>query len=297
MEKIKNKLLVIGSVNVDLSICTDNIPKQGETIYGNNFRQELGGKGVNQAFYAQLSGMNTTLFCSIGDDIFGQSANKKLNQTGLNLIIKKRKNKNTGVAVIIVNENDNRIILEHGANYVIEKKEIEELFSSFNGSYFLTQLETPFEIAKHSFILAKNKNITTFFNPTPAIEMEDDIYNFIDFIIVNETECETLCGIFPNREVIQKAAEWFLNKGVKNVIITLGSKGSYFYNKTQSIFVVSKKIKVVNTTGAGDSFIGAFISKLDSSNNIDESLKFATKIAGLVCESENVQAKDIINKI
>jgi len=288
---MKEKLLVLGSVNADLSITTAKFPKKGETLTGSDFQLTLGGKGANQAFYTSQLNINTTMISSIGRDYFGQFVIDKLNQTPINL----KTNLSTfptGKAVIILSENDNRIILDQGANYDFNIDQVEAEINLVQPDYLLSQLEIPFQVVYESFQFAKSQKITTILNPAPANITNQAIYQYVDYLILNESECETLTNLkFENSilKTCRQVYKHFSKLGVKNLLITLGEQGSFFKNDDYEHFQSVVPINVVNTTGAGDAYIGAFISKLLTNNAVKTAMKFATYIASEVCKSSETQ--------
>jgi len=285
------KLLVLGSVNADLSITTSRFPKNGETLTGRDFQLTLGGKGANQAFYTSQLKINTTMISSVGNDYFGQFVLNKLNQTSINLKTN-LSNLPTGKALIILSENDNRIILDQGANYDFNFEQIAEEIKQVEPDYLLSQLEIPFDIVYDSFKLAKTNQITTILNPAPANIKNLAIYQYVDYLILNESECESLTNLEfknPTRKTYRQVYQYFANLGVKNLLITLGEQGSFFKNETEEYFQKALSINVVNTTGAGDAYVGAFISKLLTGKPVKTAMEFATYIASEVCKSIETQ--------
>lgn len=286
------KILVLGSLNMDLSIHCDNLPKNGETLSGYDFFMNPGGKGGNQAVASSKLGSTTYMIGNVGDDLFGQQLTQKLNEYGVDTTyIHTSKDCASGVAVVICQDKDNRIILGHGANYTLEfdhvRKAIDELAQE--GDLFLTQLENQMELVEKSLLYAKQKGLYTILNPAPAKKLSSEIYESLDMLIVNQTECELLTGIYPKDESDCIAAlEFFEQKGVLT-IITLGEEGSVIKTSDKLIKLDARKVDVVDTTGAGDSYIGALCAQLTKGESLIDSLKFAVDVAAVCVTRRGAQ--------
>ncbi len=293
------KVIVLGSLNMDLSILCDELPKIGETINGYDFLATPGGKGGNQAVAASKLGANTYMIGNVGKDIFGDQLVYSLKESGINTeYICVDSDTSSGVAVIICNNNDNRIILGNGANYSLNKEYVQKSLDeiSTKGDIFLTQLENKYDLVKESIVHAKRNGMFTILNPAPAVECLDDLlYENLDLIILNQTECQLLSGVYPQeQEDLYKAFEFFAKKGVE-VIITLGESGSVYMKDSKLENIPARKVKVVDTTGAGDSYIGALCAELAEGSELGEALKFATDVAA-VCVTRRGAQVSIPNK-
>lgn len=276
---------------MDLSICCNSLPKKGETINGNDFFMNSGGKGGNQAVASSKLGAKTYMIGSVGNDLLGSRILDSLKKYNVNAdYVNISEEDNSGVALVIRHEHDNRIILGHGANYSLEfefvKKTIDHVAES--GDIFLTQLENEYELVRNSIIYAKSKGMFTILNPAPARQLDEDIYLNLDLLVINQSECETLSGIFPNSEEdYKKALEYFEKKNIQ-VVITLGEKGSI--TKTDKIIKIdSYKVDIVDTTGAGDSYIGALCFQLSNDQPLEKALKFASKVASIAVTRKGAQ--------
>ena len=281
-------ICVLGNFVADNSFYADKLPVKGQTIFGNGYHVGPGGKGSNQAIAAARLGSKVNFLGKVGDDDNGKMALElyKKNKIDSKTVFVS-KDHPTGVAGIMVNKSDgtNAIIVYPGASMEITVKEVNQ-FSELllNCKVFLTQLEIKKEVTLHSLKIAKKGNAITILNPAPAIEIEDEFFNYIDFFTPNETEAEFYVGNkIENYDQAKKAGEFFLKKGVKNSIITLGEKGVFFVNKDSSFSVpaLNLKGKVVDTTGAGDSFNGALASGLEKGLEIKECLNYAVKASGI----------------
>jgi ribokinase len=196
-------------------------------------------------------------------------------------------NQLTGVAGIMINEKtgDNAINIVPGAAGSLTNKDIDKNLSFIeNSEIFLTQLETPYEVTSYALQKAKETGSVTIFNPAPASNINESDFKCMDYFTPNETEASFyLKKNVASKIEIEEAAKNFLNKGVKNIVITLGSKGVYFANSSESYFLdaLNLKDKVIDTTGAGDAFNGAFAYALSKNHKDKDALEFANKVAGI----------------
>ena len=212
-------IYILGSLNMDLCIETPYIPAQGETITGSNFLTNGGGKGANQATAAQKLGGNVFMCGAVGCDSFGDILVKNLSDLNVNVQnVKRVEGVSTGIAVIILSQNDNRIILDKGANGHVCEKDVDLfLANAEEGDIFLTQLEIPIEVVGYALKKAKEKKLITILNPAPATKDVIEYLKYVDIITPNETEMDILGG-----------KDSLINCGIKKIIMTLGSKGMKF---------------------------------------------------------------------
>tara|TARA_B100000686_G_scaffold225347_1_gene232510 strand:+ start:499 stop:1413 length:915 start_codon:yes stop_codon:yes gene_type:complete len=281
-------ICIFGIFVVDLCFIGNAIPEKGQTILGNNHMVGPGGKGSNQAIASGRLGGNVNFITKIGKDQNGDMALSLYKKAGINTeSIIQDDNNPTGVAGIMINEKtgENAINVVPGAAGTLDKQDIDNNLKFIEKSeIFLTQLETPYEVTSYALKKAKKKNSITIFNPAPALDIREDDFKSIDYFTPNETEA----GYYLKEKVdseaeVERAAKIFLEKGVKNIIITLGAKGVYFANSDESYFVKAFKLKndVLDTTGAGDAFNGAFAYALSKNKNNKDALAFANKVAGI----------------
>ena len=279
---------VFGVFVADLCFFANAIPEKGQTILGNNHIVGPGGKGSNQAIAAARLGGSVNFITKIGKDQNADMALSLYRDEGMDTsCVIQDENHLTGVAGIMINEKtgDNAINIVPGAAATLTKKDIDNNLSFIKKSeIFLTQLETPYEATSYALKKAKEFNLITIFNPAPASEINQNDFKLIDYFTPNETEASFyLKKKVESKEEIEIAAKMFLEKGVKNIVITLGSRGVYFANSTENYFVdaFNLKDKVIDTTGAGDAFNGAFAYALSNNDKNKEALKFANKVAGI----------------
>ena len=279
---------ILGIFVADLVFFGERIPVEGETILGKNFVIGPGGKGSNQAVAAAKAGAKTFFISKIGDDQFGSMATEIYENSGVdysNVIISK--NHSTGAAGILVNEGTgaNAINVFPGAAGAITIEDIDKAEEAIkNSSIFLTQLEAPQDVVTYALNKAHSLNVKTILNPAPAAEIDESLFSMIDYFTPNETEA----GFYVDHNVethedAEKAAMQLLEKGIKNVVITLGEKGAFFANSEEkfSLPIANLSKPVVDTTGAGDAFNAGFAAALTEGQNIKDALKFASATAGL----------------
>jgi ribokinase len=282
---MSKKIVVVGSSNTDMIIQLKRLPKPGETIVGGVFTTAAGGKGANQAVAAVRAGGDVTFICRIGSDMFGDTSLKGFVNDRLDIsgIIRDEKEP-SGVALIFVDEKgENSIAVAPGANGRLLPADIHKMKSLIAGAdILLMQLEIPLETVEAAAKIAVENNVQIILNPAPAQHLSDSLLEKISIITPNETEAEILTGVSVNNETdAEKAAKVLMQKGVDTVIITLGSKGAFAFNKTFKEVIPSYKVKAVDTTAAGDVFNGALTVALSDGKNLKEAILFANAAAAL----------------
>ena len=284
-------IYVVGSINMDLVIQAPYMPDNGVTITGRDFFQNPGGKGANQAVACSKLGASTTMVGAVGD-AFGDDLINTLNQYGVNTTkIKKLDQVSSGVAVIVVVDHDNRIILDAGANALVSKEIIDEgLKDAKTGDYLICQLEIPQDMVKYAFKVAHEKQMITVLNPAPAAKLMDGILPLTDYFVPNQSECEYYTGIYPNNSEDAIKACWALQaQGVKNTVITLGTKGSCSYQNGKFIQVDARIVQAIDTTAAGDTYIGAMTTMLSSGKTLQEAMQFASVASSITVTRKGAQ--------
>ncbi len=283
---MSKNITVFGSFFEDLCGRGPYLPKPGETLIGSNFTYGPGGKGSNQAIAAKRAGAKVTMITKIGKDPYGKLMLDFYKEEGIvsDYIFVDDKN-STGIALILVDENigENLILVVPGACHNITKENINKVEKVISDSDILvTQLEVNVDATKRAIEIAYNNNVKVILNPAPAQKLDDKLYKMLDYITPNETEAEILTGIkADSTDNIKKAAAWLFEKGVDNVIITLGKEGVYIKTKDREEFVKAFTVKAVDTTGAGDSFNGCFATALLEGKDIIEAIVFASAGAAL----------------
>lgn len=286
-ENNHHQIFILGSLNMDLVYSLNRIPEQGETYHSNSFMQNSGGKGSNQAVSCRNFGLNTSLIGAVGNDGYAEILLNDLIDYHVDISYVKRSSLPTGSAVILLTKGDNRIILNAGANHSVDIEQITHAISNSNiGDFFLTQFETPIGVVKDSLLLAKKKGLITILNPSPVYEVNSDLLNHVDILIMNEIEAASL----SNKSIDdQDIIPYFLSKGVHQIIITMGSKGVLYNDQKSICFKPSLKTQVVDTTAAGDTFIGALLSEFSRKSTIHDAVQTAIYAATMAIEKEGAQ--------
>jgi ribokinase len=263
----KYDILVIGSLNADLVVRAPHFPQPGETISGGDLQIIPGGKGANQAVAAARQGTSVAMLGRVGKDSFGPFLLDSLRSNSVDTTHVSADESATGTAIIVVDASgQNSIVLSAGANGKVTSNDIETL--NVEAKVLLLQLEIPLGTVIHAARWGKQKDMTVILNPAPGRELPDELIANVDYILPNETELSLLTGV-PVTDIssTEKAAKVLLARGAKNVIVTLGKKGALIVSSTQVTHVDSYKVNVVDTTAAGDAFIGGFASKLLESDS------------------------------
>lgn len=298
----EKKILVIGSSNTDMTVVADRLPVPGETVLGGKFAMGQGGKGANQAVAAQRLGGDVTFICKLGRDIFGENAIKEYQKDGMDTSKVMYSDQPSGVALISVDTHaENCIVVASGANGDItvddieaNRKEIEE------AGILLLQLEIPVEAVVRAAKIGHEAGVYVVLNPAPACDLPEELYQYLSLIIPNQTEIALMTGIEArDEEGAAKAVEALKAKGVQDVIVTMGSKGSMVYHQGQATFVPSRKVNAVDTTAAGDTYCGGLCVALSEGNDIIKAAEFATAASALTVQKRGAQnsipyRKDII---
>lgn len=286
------KGLVIGSINMDITINLDSFPKKGETIFGKSMQQSCGGKGANQAVALCRSGVYTKFIGAVGRDNYGSMIESKLKESGIFTILKKC-DTSSGVAILSVdNKGDNNIVVIQGANFKLTTEDIDKYYNEIlNVDIVILQNETPLDVVEHSLKLSKKLGKITVYNPAPAKNIKNEIFSYVDYLILNEIEFEFIFKIsvkdydFENM-LINKKREY----GIKNIIITLGEKGSIAVDVNDKIHkYMAKKVKAIDTTGAGDSFVGAFCSQIVNGKSLTDAINYATVVSAIAVTKVGAQ--------
>ena len=281
----KDGVLVVGSANMDLVVQCSRFPLPGETIFGNKFQMFPGGKGANQAVSCARLGVKTYFIGKIGKDDLGKKLSETMRKDGIDLTnLLTDENEHTGTALITVDSNgQNEIIVISGSNMNLTTSDVREKRGVFaKAGVVLTQLEIPLETVVETARLAKENDSIFILNPAPAREIPEEIYSLIDYLTPNETELQILSNMMVSDEnSAEKAAKLLLEKGVKNIIITMGEKGALLVNQYHTELHSTRKVDVVDTTAAGDAFNGALAYSLACGRELSESINFANRAASI----------------
>ena len=276
-------VLVIGSINVDYVIHTDRLPALGETLTGNNFAMNFGGKGANQAVALAKTGSNVKMLGAVGKDLSGELAINNLKSFGIDTSDVLTVEAPTGAAVITVCKGDNHIILDIGANAFVTPDVIAERESLFDwADYVVMQYEIPMESVIYAAQLTKKHGKKVILNPAPVKEADPELFRYVDLIIPNEFEANLITGIFPeNKETIEASILALQKLGCENAVITLGKRGCAYTTDEGIAYAGIYPVKVVDTTAAGDSFIGGLCKCLCEGKDMNEAVLYASAVSSI----------------
>ena len=279
------RIAVVGSANIDLTTFTEKFPKAGETIFGQKFDLGFGGKGANQAVASRLCGADVFMVARVGTDLFGPATIQNFKKLGIDAThVKQIEGVSSGVAPIFVEPNgQNRIWVVKGANDLLKPADVDaaaDLLKTVD--CMVLQFEIPLETVYYSVSFARKNGIRCIVNPAPAQPVDMNALAGLDYFVPNESEAETITGM-PVRNVdeAKKCAEKLLSGGVKRVIITLGANGSLLASREGVEHIAAFSVKSVDSTGAGDAFIGSFAVFLGEGLAERESVRRANLYAGL----------------
>ena len=284
----KAKVVVIGSSNTDMTIKGNRLPKPGETVLGGEFRMGPGGKGANQAVAAQRLGADVSFICKVGRDIFGDNAIAGYQKEGIDCSRILRSDKASGTALILVDGNaENCIAVAPGANADLTPEDVDSVADVIRSAdYLILQLEIPVESVLRAAKIAHEAGVYVILNPAPACHLPEELFGYISLITPNQTESALLSGVGDN---LDAAVEKLMQLGVKDVVVTLGSKGSLVISEGARTLVPSLKVKAVDTTAAGDTFCGALCVALSEGCSLVDAAGFATKASALTVQKMGAQ--------
>lgn len=306
-ENSMKKVLVIGSLNLDMTVQVDHTPVVGETILSKRMDTNAGGKGANQACALGKLGADVTILGAVGKDMYADVQMNSLSAANVNTSrILVKEDVGTGLALITVNkEGNNNIIVVSGANATLSPKDIDDnLDIIMKSDIVILQLEIPLETVCYAAKIAKKLGKIVILDPAPAPEnFPEELYAYVDIIKPNETELEILTGIEHPEDHLEEATEFIRKKGVKDVIVTLGEKGVYMNSAKLGIErVPAISVKAIDTTAAGDSFTAALAVMLAKGKALKDAVEFANYVAAIVVTRKGAQSsiptlKEVISYI
>ncbi len=279
------RIAIVGSANVDLTTFSDHFPKPGETIFGEKFDLGFGGKGANQAVAARLCGAEVFMVARVGDDLFGPATIKNFEKLGIDPThVRQVSGVSSGVAPIFVDSaGQNRIIVVKGANDKLMPADVDAAADTLKtADCIVLQFEIPLATVYYTIQFAHKHGIRCILNPAPAQPIDLKAVSELDYFVPNESEAETITGL-PARNIddAKRCAEKLLSSGIRRVLITLGANGSLLAGKEGMEHVPAFPMKSVDSTGAGDAFIGSFATFLGEGLPEREAAKRANLYAGL----------------
>ena len=278
------KILVIGSSTIDMVVKADKHPLPGETVLGGNFLMNPGGKGANQAVAIARLGGELTFVTKVGNDVFGKRIIEGFRKENMKTdFVFVDEDNPSGAALIMVNAaGENCIVVAPGSNANLWMSDMEQVQNITTAAFILMQLEIPIETISIIAKIAKINHQKVILNPAPAQHLSNELLEGLYLVTPNETEATILTGISVTDDAsADQAAGYLLNKGVENVIITLGKQGAYFKNKELSFTIMAPEVQALDTTAAGDTFSGALTVALTEGMNWQKAVRFAVEAASI----------------
>lgn len=282
---MNNKIVVVGSMNMDMVVKTSHIPEPGETVLGGAFFMNPGGKGANQAVAVARLGGNVTFIGKIGDDIFGKQSSQLFDEEGVDTAgIMSDHDSPSGIALITVDERgENSIVVAPGANARLEPTDVERVLAQYQDSkILLMQLEIPMRTVSFAARYARESGMQVILNPAPANELVPSVFGLVDIITPNVHEAEMLSGIkITDIESARRASEYIHAHGVRHVIITLGERGAALLEDGVFHHIPAPEVDTVDSTAAGDVFNGALAVGVAEGKTLIEATAFACRAASI----------------
>lgn len=288
------KIIVIGSSNVDMVVRTSHLPAPGETILGGEFFMNQGGKGANQAVAIKRLGGNLIFMAKLGNDVLGRQSVGYFKKEGIDTrYIALDEDSASGVALICVDDHaENSIVVASGANMLLNEQDVDKMLEEMcEGDILLMQLEIPLQTVEYAARKAFGKGVKVVLNPAPARSLPKELFRHLYMVTPNRIEAEMLTGIkIANDADVEKVAEEICAMGVKNVIITLGSKGCLIREEGVSYRIDAFKVEPVDTTAAGDTFNGALCVGLSEGMDLKQAAVMASKASSIAVTRMGAQS-------
>jgi ribokinase len=275
-------IIVIGSLNADLVVRAPRFPEPGETISGEDLSIVPGGKGANQAVAAARQGASVAMVGRVGDDSFGPTLIQNLQDNQVETANVGTDVAATGTAIIVVDSSgQNSIVLSPGANGKVTPADVDAL-SFQSAKMLLLQLEIPLETVIYAASVARQNGLRVMLNPAPARQLPDSLLADADILIPNESELQLLSGKpVTDTDSAKSAAQVLLAKGVKTIIVTLGDNGALLVTGEKTFHIPTFKVEVVDTTAAGDAFIGGLTAALVNGKSLEEAVRYGNASGAL----------------
>ena len=288
------KIIVIGSSNVDMVVRTSHLPAPGETILGGEFFMNQGGKGANQAVAIKRLGGNLIFMAKLGNVVLGRQSVGYFKKEGIDTrYIALDEDSASGVALISVDDHaENSIVVASGANMLLNEQDVDKMLEEMcEGDILLMQLEIPLQTVEYAARKAFGKGVKVVLNPAPARSLPKELFRHLYMVTPNRIEAEMLTGIkIANDADVEKVAEEICAMGVKNVIITLGSKGCLIREEGVSYRIDAFKVEPVDTTAAGDTFNGALCVGLSEGMDLKQAAVMASKASSIAVTRMGAQS-------
>lgn len=285
-------ILIIGSANADYVIHADRLPRMGETLPGRDFSVNIGGKGLNQAIAVRRLGGDAAFLGAVGNDMNGAMLLRAMQDNQVLFEGVCTEKASTGMAMITVVQGDNCILLHPGANACLTKEMLSEKRQLIeSAAAVILQLEIPIETVCAAIQMAHAAHVPVFLNPAPAAPLPEEIYPLVDYFIPNEHEAAALSGTQADTEEgCRENIRLFREKGVKNVLITRGEKGCAWHMEDEICFCPAVKTQAVDTTSAGDTFVGALCVQLCRGRTLEEAVPYACRAAAITVSRKGAAA-------
>lgn len=282
------KILVIGSSNTDMTVKSSHLPAPGETVMGDRFVMGPGGKGANQAVAAARLGGDVTFICKVGRDVFGEKAIEGYRKDNIDTQHIMLSDQPSGVALILVDGGgENSISVAPGANGDLTPADIESKADVIRSADILIlQLEIPVESVEKAVSIAKEAGVYVILNPAPAKRLPEELLENVSLLTPNQSELEILTGIKGD---VRAGLDALVERGVGEVILTLGSKGSMVYSGGEPVLIPALKVDAVDTTAAGDTFCGALAVAISEGKSLTDAARFATCASALTVQKMGAQ--------
>lgn len=296
-------LWIVGSCNVDLTVNVERFPSAGETVLARESSLSIGGKGANQAVAAALWNVKPRFIGCVGNDPWGKRVCQELSRYGLDVsLITVSESHPTGIAWIEIDEKgNNRITVAAGANFDLSADQVlGNLAGLTSRDYLLSQLEIPLQTVESAFEYAKDKGAKTLLNPSPCVGRLNRLFSLTDYLVLNEGECCKLAAVSSFFDEKEKAKSFFFQWGISVLVVTTGASGAFVFEQGGSInHILPPVIQVVDSSGAGDAFLGTFAAWIESGKPLEEALRAATVSGSLACTRRGTmssfpQAQDVL---
>ena len=279
-----SKVIIAGSINQDIVVSAEHHPKIGETVFGNNLKYFPGGKGANQAVASAKLGAKTVMLGKVGGDIFGEQLVAFLKKQNIDTKILVENNAPTGTAIITVagRTSDNTIVVVPGANFLFTAQDIKDI-NLEKGDILVSQLEIPIETVEAFFRKGREVGTINVFNPAPAKFISESLFGMVDILVLNETELNFISGMsvdVDSEESIKNAVQKIKENNLI-IVVTIGDRGAMAFTDGDIIIIPGRKVKAIDTTGAGDCFVGALAASMAEGKTFTESLAVANMAASI----------------
>jgi len=293
MTQLTPRICVVGSANIDLTFRTHRLPRPGETLAGEQFQLGFGGKGANQAVMAARLGAQVAMIAKVGGDVFGEQYLANFRACGIDTThVLVDRDKATGTAAIFVDSQaENCIIVVGGANHALTPADVQQAATVIQSAdMVLGQLEVPLDATLEAFRIARSSGVRTILNPAPAQALPDELLRLVDVCVLNEIELEMLAGQPAVRFDERNAVESLRQRGPVAIVLTLGAEGAAVFEGEQVCRVPGIKVAAIDTTGAGDAFIGSMAVYLAEGCDLAEAARRANAVAALTVTKPGTQA-------